>query len=62
MCVGDGSNDTVMLKNSGLGIGLNSKEIASEVADGRLQDTEMVNILLMLGLSETQINKFLFES
>lgn len=57
--IGDGSNDRVMLKNSGLGIGLNSKEILSVVADGRIRIEDVNMILLMLGLSETEIERLL---
>ena len=57
--VGDGSNDRIMLKNSGLGIGLNSKEIASIVSDGRVQPTDVKMILLLLGLSQTEIEKII---
>ena len=57
--VGDGSNDRVMLQNSGLGIGFNSKEIASSVADGRIQQSDAKMILLLLGLSQTEIDHIL---
>ena len=57
--VGDGSNDILMLKHSGLGIGLNSKEIASEVADGRVTVNDVSMILLMLGLSDTEIDEII---
>jgi phosphoserine phosphatase len=59
--VGDGSNDIFMLEKSGLGIGLNSKEIASEVADGRVTENDVSMILLMLGLSDTEIDRILRE-
>ena len=35
VAIGDGSNDKMMLMNSGLGIGLNSKQIATDAADGQ---------------------------
>lgn len=57
--VGDGSNDREMLQNSGLGIGFNSKEIASEVADGRIADQDAYLIMLMLGLSDTEIEEII---
>ncbi|MDH5401790.1 MAG: phosphoserine phosphatase SerB [Candidatus Heimdallarchaeota archaeon] len=60
--VGDGSNDMVMLQQSGLGIGLNSKEIASEVADGKVKETDVSNILLMLGLSDSEIESIIHKS
>jgi len=56
--IGDGSNDRVMLHRSGLGIGLNSKEIASRVADGKVSLKDIEMILLLLGLSETDIDSF----
>ncbi len=57
--VGDGSNDRIMLQNSGLGIGFNSKEIASSVSDGRVQQNDAKMILLLLGLSQTEIDNIL---
>ena len=57
--VGDGSNDRIMLQNSGLGIGFNSKEIASSVSDGRIQPADAKMILLLLGLSQTEIDNIL---
>ena len=57
--VGDGSNDRIMLQNSGLGIGFNSKEIASSVSDGRIQQNDAKMILLLLGLSQTEIDNIL---
>ena len=57
--VGDGSNDRIMLQNSGLGIGFNSKEIASSVSDGRIQQSDAKMILLLLGLSQTEIDNIL---
>ena len=57
--VGYGSNDRVMLQNSGLCIGFNSKEIASSVADGRIQQSDAIIILLLLGLSQTEIDHIL---
>lgn len=57
--IGDGSNDRVMLLNSGLGIGLNSKEITSQVADGRVTSEDVSLLLLMFGLSDTEINAIL---
>ena len=48
-----------MLKNSGLSIVLNSKEILSVVADGRISIEDVNMILLMLGLSETEIERLL---
>lgn len=57
--VGDGSNDRVMLRNSGLGIGLDSKEIASVVSDGRVRKEDVQMILLLLGLSQTHLDQIL---
>lgn len=59
--VGDGSNDMTMLKKSGLGIGLNSKELVSEVADGRINLDQVQNMLFFMGLSETKIEEMLYE-
>ncbi len=58
--IGDGSNDISMIKNSGLGFGFNSKEILSEVADGKIEKNHLLTLLLMIGLSETEIDKLFF--
>jgi phosphoserine phosphatase len=55
--VGDGSNDSLMLERSGLGIGLNSKKILDNYSDGKFLQNHASNILLMVGLSETQIDE-----
>ncbi len=57
--VGDGSNDKIMLSMSGLGIGLNSKEIASKAADGKVLLNDVSKILFMLGLSDTKIDQLI---
>ncbi len=59
--VGDGSNDISMIKNSGLGIGLDSKDILSNVADGKIAKSHLKSVLLMLGLSETEIDRFFYQ-
>ena len=36
MAVGDGANDCLMIKNAGLGVAFNAKEVLKKVSDGTL--------------------------
>ena len=47
--VGDGANDTVMVKNAGLGIAFRGKEVLRKVADGTLSRSDLRSILYCLG-------------
>jgi phosphoserine phosphatase len=47
--VGDGANDTVMVRNAGLGIAFRGKEILREVADGSISKTDLRALLFCLG-------------
>jgi phosphoserine phosphatase len=47
--VGDGANDTVMVKNAGLGIAFRGKEVLRKVADGTLSKSDLRSILYCLG-------------
>lgn len=52
VAIGDGSNDTIMLKNAGLGIGLDPKEVLDKVADGKLTKSNLKGLLYCLGAHE----------
>ena len=47
--VGDGANDTVMVKNAGLGIAFRGKDVLRKVADGTLSKSDLRSILYCLG-------------
>lgn len=52
VAIGDGSNDTIMLKNAGLAIGLDPKEVLAKVADGTLTKRNLKGLLYCLGAHE----------
>lgn len=52
VAIGDGSNDTIMLENAGLGIGLDPKEVLDKVADGKLTKSNLKGLLYCLGAHE----------
>lgn len=49
--VGDGANDTVMVRNAGLGIAFRGKEVLRKVADGSISSTDLRALLFCLGHS-----------
>jgi phosphoserine phosphatase len=57
--VGDGANDRLMLRNSGLGIALNPKEALRKIADGVLTKENLVGMLYCLGAPEEKIREAL---
>lgn len=50
VAVGDGANDRIMLKNAGLGIAFNAKEILKKTADGSITKNNLKGLLYCLGL------------
>ncbi|MFC2154777.1 phosphoserine phosphatase SerB [Candidatus Altiarchaeota archaeon] len=50
VAVGDGANDDVMLKNAGLGIAFNAKEILKKKADGAIDHSNILTLLYCLGM------------
>ncbi|MFX0099722.1 MAG: phosphoserine phosphatase SerB [Candidatus Hodarchaeota archaeon] len=49
VCIGDGANDRIMIQNSGLGIGFRPKKILKSVADGIINEENLIGILYALG-------------
>ncbi|MHA1697907.1 MAG: phosphoserine phosphatase SerB [Promethearchaeota archaeon] len=47
--IGDGANDAIMIKNSGLGIGFRPKQILKNVADGIINEENLLGILYAFG-------------
>ena len=49
VCIGDGANDTIMIANSGIGIGFQPKKIVKNVADGIINEDNLLGIMFALG-------------
>lgn len=49
VCIGDGANDRIMVQNSGLGIGFKPKRILKSVADGIINEDNLIGVLYALG-------------
>ncbi len=60
IAVGDGSNDSLMLEKTGLGIGYMAKPVAADVADGNVHSKSLLDILFALALPRERI-EFLLE-
>jgi len=54
VAVGDGANDCLMIKNAGLGVAFNAKEILKKVSDGTLSRENLLGLLNILGLAEKE--------
>ncbi|VVB69597.1 Phosphoserine phosphatase [uncultured archaeon] len=54
VAVGDGANDCLMIKNAGLGVAFNAKEILKKVSDGTLSRENLLGLLNVLGLAEKE--------
>lgn len=53
VAVGDGANDSIMIKNAGLGIAFNAKEVLKKVADGSITKNNLRGLIYCLGVDET---------
>ena len=49
VAVGDGANDRVMIRNAGLGIAFNAKEVLQRAADGSITKDNLRGLLYALG-------------
>ncbi|MEM1657972.1 MAG: phosphoserine phosphatase SerB [Candidatus Jordarchaeales archaeon] len=58
VAVGDGANDRFMLKNVGLGIAFNAKEILKQVADGVISQKNLLSVLYAFGIPQSSIEKY----
>jgi phosphoserine phosphatase len=54
VAVGDGSNDRFMLKNAGLAIAFNPKEILKEYSDGVITGRNLSGLLYFLGIPDSK--------
>jgi len=57
VAVGDGANDQIMIKNAGLGIAFNAKELLKRAADGSLSKENLRGILYALGATEYDLRQ-----
>jgi len=57
VAVGDGANDRIMLKNAGLGIAFNAKEVLRKVADGSITKNNLKGLIYCLGVDEKHLEK-----
>ena len=57
VAVGDGANDQIMIKNAGLGIAFNAKEILKRAADGSVSRENLKGILYALGATEHDLRR-----
>ena len=57
VAVGDGANDQVMIKNAGLGIAFNAKEILKRAADGSISRDNLKGILYALGATDYDLRR-----
>ncbi len=55
VAVGDGANDCLMIKNAGLGVAFNAKEVLKKVSDGSLSRENLLGLLNVLGLAEEKM-------
>jgi phosphoserine phosphatase len=54
VAVGDGANDCLMIKNAGLGVAFNAKEILKKVSDGSLSRENLLGLLNVLGIADKE--------
>jgi phosphoserine phosphatase len=57
VAVGDGANDQIMIRDAGLGIAFNAKEILKRAADGSLSRENLRGILYALGATEYDLRR-----
>ncbi|HLF23997.1 MAG TPA: phosphoserine phosphatase SerB, partial [Burkholderiales bacterium] len=57
VAIGDGANDTIMIKNAGLGIAFNAKEVLRKVADGSITRRNLEGLLYALGATDSEIER-----
>ncbi|HEX2022475.1 MAG TPA: phosphoserine phosphatase SerB [Candidatus Thermoplasmatota archaeon] len=57
VAVGDGANDQIMIKNAGLGIAFNAKEILKRAADGSVSRENMKGLLYALGATDYDLRR-----
>ncbi|MBI4394321.1 MAG: phosphoserine phosphatase SerB [Euryarchaeota archaeon] len=58
VAVGDGANDRIMVKNAGLGIAFNAKDVLKRVAHGSISRENLAGLLFALGATDADIERF----
>ncbi|MDD1741810.1 MAG: phosphoserine phosphatase SerB [Methanotrichaceae archaeon] len=54
VAVGDGANDCLMIKNAGLGVAFNAKEILKRASDGTISRENLLGLLNVLGIVDKE--------
>ncbi|MCJ7445626.1 MAG: phosphoserine phosphatase SerB [Methanotrichaceae archaeon] len=54
VAVGDGANDCLMIKNAGLGVAFNAKDILKRVSDGTISRENLLGLLNVLGIVDKE--------
>lgn len=57
VAVGDGANDQIMIKNAGLGIAFNAKDILKRAADGSISRANLKGLLYALGATDYDLRR-----
>jgi phosphoserine phosphatase len=57
ICVGDGANDIEMIKNAGLGVSFNGKDILDKAANIQFNYTNLKGLLYAQGIAEKDVIK-----
>ncbi|MHB8585172.1 MAG: phosphoserine phosphatase SerB [Thermoplasmatota archaeon] len=57
IAIGDGANDRIMVRNAGLGIAFNAKEILKRAADGSLTKQNLRGLLFALGATDQDLRR-----
>jgi phosphoserine phosphatase len=55
VAVGDGANDRIMIRNAGLGIAFNAKDVLKRVAEGSISQQNLRGLLFALGATERDV-------
>ncbi|HVL48753.1 MAG TPA: phosphoserine phosphatase SerB [Candidatus Thermoplasmatota archaeon] len=58
VAIGDGANDQVMIRNAGLGIAFNAKDILKRAADGSISKSNIRGLLYALGATTADVKRF----
>ena len=56
VAIGDGANDIILLKESGLGLGYKPKEAVKRHVDGLLKNLDLKTVLALLGVSQVSLD------
>jgi phosphoserine phosphatase len=57
VAVGDGANDLAMMGVAGLGVAFNAKPRVQEVAQARINQRSLMNLVFLLGYTEDEISE-----